>query len=182
MRTREMVLAWLTGMVAWPNALREAQMARQFNNGTARLSLLVLVFTTKENHARRSWQRDTWIGARWRRLDKPGAQVNWRYVYVHARDGASDPVHVDRVVGDAVTLGAVREGYANLVYKTLEALRWAVRRVRFEALLKTDDDTVVHIGRAAAWLTSRGRLGPPPTLYAGRVFYNSQVRVRVRLG
>ena len=53
------------------------------------------------------------------------------------------------------------EGYANLVYKTLEALRWALTHTSFEVLLKTDDDTVVHIGRLWMWLDHRSRVSTP---------------------
>lgn len=161
---------------ARPNALRASQMARQLN-GTGRLSLLVLLFTQKQNTERRAWQRSTFLGAKWRR-GADGPFVNWRYTYVQARDNTTDPTQLDRVVGDVVTLSAVWESYANLVFKTLEAVRWAVQHVRFDALLKTDDDTMVHLGRAAAWLASRAvppRGRPPPRLYAGRVFNDSQV-------
>ncbi len=58
-------------------------------------------------------------------------------MYVMARDGKEEAAELDRVVGDAVTLSAVHEGYANLVYKTLEAVRWALEHVPFGVLLKT---------------------------------------------
>ena len=58
------------------------------------------------------------------------------------------------------------EGYENLVYKTLEALRWALTHTSFEVLLKTDDDTVVHIGRLWMWLDHRSRVSAPGVLLA----------------
>ena len=107
-----------------------------------------------------------------------GGLVAWRYVYLMARDGKEKADELDRVVGDAVTLASVQESYANLVYKTLEALRWALSHVPFGALLKTDDDSIVHIGRAALWLHLKARQHGDafvPSLYAGRVFNDSQV-------
>lgn len=94
-----------------------------------------------------------------------------------ARDGQEVTADLDRVVGDAVTLSAVREGYANLVYKTLEALRWALQHVPFGALLKTDDDSIVHIGRASQWLHLQRQRSSHfvASMYAGRVFNDSQV-------
>ena len=96
---------------------------------------------------------------------------------MRARDGKEQPEELDRVVYDAVTLSAVREAYENLVYKTLEALRWALHHVPFGVLLKTDDDSIVHIGRAAQWIHLRTRSAPEraTALYAGRVFNDSQV-------
>ena len=97
----------------------------------------------------------------------------WRYLYVLGRPKARPPrdrddlvearseSFLDRVVGDEVTLSAVTEGYENLVYKTLEALRWALTHTSFEVLLKTDDDTVVHIGRLWMWLDHRSRVSAP---------------------
>jgi hypothetical protein len=124
--------------------------------------------------------------------------VPWRYLYVLGRPKARPPhakasggAHqedlveakseslLDRVVGDEVTLGAVTEGYENLVYKTLEALRWALTHTSFEILLKTDDDTVVHVGRLWMWLSEKNRVNAPGVplarLYAGRIFPGSQV-------
>ena len=135
-----------------------------------KLSLLVLVLTERSNVQRRKSQRATWLSFRWlpgevRR--KPAATTThpmaWRYVFVQAREAGTDKSTLDRVRGDIVTLSAVDEGYANLVYKTLEAVRWALEHVSFEALLKTDDDTLVHVGRAGAWLALHGRA----SLYAG---------------
>ena len=102
-----------------PNALRESE-TRQ-GNLTAHVPLLVLVFTQQQNRQRRSWQRSTWLGARWHLGGNgSGAARRWRYVYVQARRPDSDAARLDRVVGDIVTLSATTESYANLVYKTLE--------------------------------------------------------------
>ena len=170
-----------------PNALRRSQTSEggaDVSSGAAvRVQLLILIFTQRSNEARRRTQRDTWLGHRWQRGEvktPPPAAVaaaSWRYVYVMARDGMEKADEVDRVVGDAVTLSAVRESYANLVYKTLEAVRWALHHVPFGVLLKTDDDSIVHVGRAALWLHLKGRQDALllPSLYAGRVFNDSQV-------
>ena len=160
------------------NALRPEQAAPD-PASRPRLPLLVLVFTQRRNVLRRKQQRATWLGFRWlhgevRRKPPPvgGVQpVGWRYVFVQAREASTEAGALDRVRGDVVTLSRVEEGYANLVYKTLEAVRWALAHVSFEALLKTDDDTLVHIGRAGAWLATHSQ----PSLYAGRVFWDSQV-------
>jgi len=77
-------------------------------------------------------------------------------------------------------LSNTTESYANLVFKTMEALRWALANVNFETLLKVDDDSIVHVGRLWSWvhdeLPREDPGAPPPSLlYAGRVFRNSQV-------
>ena len=177
----------------YPNALRRAHTeANLQKDAPVRVPILVIIFTQASNVARRRWQRQTWLRQRWVRgelamastgteADEPPA-VSWRYVYVQARrlgDGSkagSEVGPLDEVHGDMVTLSTVHESYANLVYKTLEAVRWALRRVAFGTLLKTDDDSIVHIGRAAAWLHHCVRTPEHRALlYAGRVFNDSQI-------
>ena len=154
------------------------------------VGLLVLIFTQRENTARRERQRVTWLSFKWHSAHLSHDLTPWRYLYVLGRSKAKGPRGgsgqqeelvdargeelLDQVVGDEVTLSAVTEGYENLVYKTLEAFRWALTHTSFEVLLKTDDDTVVHIGRLWMWVSSNNR-GPLPRLYAGRIFPGSQV-------
>ena len=181
-----------------PNALKKSQTrdggAVVGATASVRVPLLVLIFTQRSNEARRTTQRVTWLKHHWQRgevrkdgsssdvtplADRPASNnAAWRYIYVLARDGREQASELDRVVGDTVTLSAVTESYANLVYKTLEAVRWALANVPFGALLKTDDDSIVHVGRAALWLQTLRRHGDAssiPSLYAGRVFNDSQV-------
>ena len=161
----------------YANALRADQaLASPAPASRSRLSLLVLIFTQRRNLARRKAQRATWLGARWlvgeARRESSSQECDWRYVYVLARDeGKTSKTIPDEVKGDMVTLSRAREGYANLVFKTLEAVRWALARVAFDVILKTDDDTVVHVGRLSAWLALRAS----PKLYAGRLFRDSQI-------
>lgn len=176
----------------YANALRRSQTREggaDVSADAAQVPLLVVIFTQRSNVERRRTQRSTWLRHRWQRGEAYGKMngrpqkslsslpAAWRYVYVQARDGKEQTEELDTVVGDVVTLSAVRESYADLVYKTLEALRWATHHVPFGALLKTDDDSIVHVGRAAMWLHVRTRLDTRsmPTLYAGRVFNDSQV-------
>ena len=98
------------------------------------------------------------------------------------RLAALDDEYVDRVVGDTVTLSAVREGYHGLVHKVFAALRWALDHTSFETILKTDDDSMVHVGRLWQWLhADLGTRGVPAhrpdavRVYAGRIFPRSQV-------
>ena len=58
------------------------------------------------------------------------------------------------------------------MHKTVAALRWSLAHVPFDTLLKTDDDSIVHVGRAAAWLAA---LPSRQRVYAGRVVRDSQV-------
>ena len=171
-----------------PNSLRRAQTYPRSGRSKP-IPLLVLIFTTRGNTARRAAQRAAWLRLRWSLGDVVSSRAagsnnssSWRYVYMMAQDEASAVAiknhPLDTVVGDGVTLSAVREGYANLVLKTMEALRWALRYVQFTTLLKTDDDSIVHIGRVTQWLQEQRRLRAPAsfaTLYAGRVFRDSQV-------
>lgn len=173
----------------YPNALRRSQTREggvdASPNAAVRVPLFVLIFTQRSFEARRRAQRETWLQYRWSRGEvrksppaaSAAAPASWRYIYVMARDGTESADELDRVVGDAVTLSAVRESYANLVYKTLEAVRWSLRHVPFGALLKTDDDSIVHVGRAAMWLHLKAKADVRflPSLYAGRVFNDSQV-------
>jgi len=169
-----------------PNALRRAQTSEQVEPGApVRVPLLVIIFTQASNTARRRWQQDTWLKQRWtlgelRAASAAAAQdeaerVSWRYVYMQARDGTTATQALDVVHVDTVTLSAVRESYANLVFKTLEALRWCLCHVAFGSMLKTDDDSIVHVGRAAAWLHHRVPSRARPLLYAGRLFNDSQI-------
>ena len=180
-----------TAVKSYPNALRRAQTSDRVPPGApVRVPLLVIIFTHAGGAERRRWQRQTWLQQQWVRGEvappaaaRDGARANvlappvrWRYVYVQARQDADGDGPFDEVRNDVVTLSAVRESYANLVYKTLEALRWALRHVAFGALLKTDDDSIVHVGRAAAWLHYRVRQPEAQAeLYAGRVFNDSQI-------
>jgi hypothetical protein len=166
------------------NALRRSQIAAAAEHiaaGTAtKVPLLVVIFTQRRNEERRRWQRRTWLHQAWVRgeLGSTGAsapRVSWRYVYMQARSHESRSVELDQLEGDTVTLSAVRESYENLVYKTLEAVRWALRHVAFGVMLKTDDDTMVHVGRVDAWLHSGLSTRRRSSLYAGRVFNDSQI-------
>ena len=147
--------------------------------------LLALIFTEARNTARREWQRATWLPFRWHRGPLGHELVPWRHVFVMARSPQDASAEgntslLDRVYGDTVTLSRTTEGYDQLVFKTIEALRWALATFTFEVVLKVDDDSVVHIGRLWSWiyheLPKEDPGAPPPTqLYAGRVFRDSQV-------
>lgn len=153
----------------------------------AHIPLLVLIFTERANVARREWQRATWLSFRWHRGFLDHRRVPWRHIYVTSRPKPGtaatlpeEEEQMDHIVGDMVTLGNCTEGYENLVYKTMEAIRWAVTRVSFTVMLKVDDDSIVHIGRLWTWLftelpTSDRKAQSPTRLYAGRVFRGSQV-------
>ena len=119
------------------------------------LPFLVLILSVKDrNYNRRGSQRRTWLGCRWVQADH---EVPWRYVYIYASPGKASDLPIsqgvtDKLVGDGVTLSAVTELYENLVFKTLESLRWAYEHVSFGALLKTDDDSMVHVSRLWGWI------------------------------
>lgn len=169
-------------LVAQPAAGGEVGAAGQLENRW-RVPLLALIFTEARNVARRAWQRATWLPFRWHRGYLDHELVPWRHVFVMSRSAeasASDAAVYDRLVGDTVTLSNTTESYANLVFKTMQALRWALANVHFEVLLKVDDDSIVHVGRLWAWLHVELPKEDPtaPTLreiYAGRVFRESQV-------
>ena len=113
------------------------------------------IFTQRENTVRRERQRATWLSFKWHSAHLSHDLTPWRYLYVLGRSKRTTEAMsqqeelvetraeamLDQVVGDEVTLSAVTEGYENLVYKTLEAFRWALTHTSFEVLLKTDDDT-----------------------------------------
>ena len=92
--------------------------------------------------------RQTWLSHAW----SLPSNFTWRYAFVEARAPRTGASKQSALRGDTLVLASVEESYLNLVHKTLAALRWALARVVFDTLLKTDDDSIVHIGRAAAWL------------------------------
>ena len=197
--------AGATKHAKYPNALRTTHMTESGQTASSpRVPLLLLIFTRRQNEKRRSWQRATFLAQRWRRGEirppslLPNATTNnkpvvsWKYVYVMAREGRgirSNGSHasakLDRVQGDSVVLSAVQESYDNLVYKTLEAFRWALRHVAFGALLKTDDDTIVHIGRIGLWLHTLQQqqqpISPRPPLSLGGAARHQMSPTRGRL-
>ena len=99
--------------------------------------LLVLVFSQRSNVARREEQRRSWLSFGWHRGPSDAAAVPWRHLYVYGRSAAprdsrgGRTVLYDQVVGDGVTLSRVGESYSGLVYKTMEAVRWALASVSF---------------------------------------------------
>ena len=151
------------------------------NQPLPHVPLLALVFTEPKNVGRREWQRATWLSYRWHRGSLDHKLVPWRYVFIMARPAAGEATeYPDQIVGDVVTLQNCTESYANLVFKTMEALRWALSHASFEVLLKVDDDSIVHVGRLWSWIFTDmlqvGTAAPAPSrVYAGRVFRGSQV-------
>lgn len=148
------------------------------------VSLLVLILTERRNTRRREWQRATWLRFPWHTAHQSSELVPWRYLYILGgrRTGQRhelDESPLDRIVGDTVTLRAVREGYGSLIFKTMEALRWALVHTSVDLILKTDDDSIVHVGRLWQWLVAdpppRIKRKPRARLYAGRVVPSAQV-------
>lgn len=142
--------------------------------------LLVLILTERRNTERREWQRATWLSFAWHSSHMSSELTPWRYLYfLGRRRHDREDTLLDSIAGDTVTLSAVREGYDTLIFKTMEALRWTLKHTSFDLVLKTDDDSMVHIGRLWQWLvtdpppkvrrTSRGRV------YAGHVVKTAQV-------
>lgn len=170
---------------------RGSDSVRGLSYGAQHVPLLVLIFTVRPNSGRRADQQRTWLTHPWRTADN--SPVPWRYVYVLGRKArslqSSGPVQ-DELVGDRVFLGRIQETYLNLVHKTLDSLRWAVSSVSFDVLLKTDDDSMLHVSRLWSWLSVSDepfREMHVPTsssvddrraawrrLYAGRVQIDSQ--------
>lgn len=163
------------------DTIHSAHLFRGGNESPPHVPLFALVFTERKNVARREWQRATWLSYRFHRGYLEHEVVPWRHVFIMARPSAGEAdEYDDDLVGDVVTLRNTTEGYANLVFKTMEALRWALSHASFEVLLKVDDDSIVHVGRLWTWIFSElpkaDPSAPPPSrLYAGRIFRGSQV-------
>ena len=62
------------------------------------------------------------------------------------------------VMGDTVTIATSLKGRSGRPLSSLaeRAVRWALARIDFEALLVTDDQSMVHIGRVWEWLLRHG--------------------------
>ena len=154
-------------MRTYPNALRAAE-----SFAAQPLPLLIMLLTRSENEDRREAQRATWLTHHW------SSASPWRYVYVCGRRTTRQQLMLgrtalDTVHGDMVTLSAVEEGYDNLVFKTLEGVRWVLTHVTMSVLLKTDDDSMVHIDRSLGWLEEVVR--DRSVVYAGFVLNQSEV-------
>jgi len=180
-------LGWHAGR----NALRPDEVRSDDGAKPHHVPLLVLILTEQQNSARRAWQRKTWLGWQWKSSLNTSQRglVPWRFVYFLALSDNRTAGATDELVGEMVTLHSVRESYLSLVYKTMAALHWAHTRLSFDVLLKTDDDSIVHISRLWEWLCRRQHapavarapahthtaLAKEGRLYAGRVQRDSQV-------
>ena len=147
------------------------------------IPLLVFIFTQASNAKRRAEQRKSWLFIHWHRGPRNPDRVPWRHLYIRASPASKaghapqKPVasSLDEIVGDTVTLSRVKENYQGLVFKALEAFRWALERLSFGTLLKTDDDSLVHIGRLWRWLAEGEMSSNISWVYAGRLITRSQV-------
>ena len=154
--------------IALPSALTLASDTHHVGRDTSHVGLLALVFTERRNVARRAAVRQTWLSHAW----SLPSNFTWRYAFVEARAPRTGASKQSALRGDTLVLASVEESYLNLVHKTVAALRWSLAHVPFDTLLKTDDDSIVHVGRAAAWLAA---LPSRQRVYAGRVVRDSQV-------
>ena len=154
--------------IALPTALTLASDTHHVGRDTSHVGLLALVFTERRNVARRAAVRQTWLSHAW----SLPSNFTWRYAFVEARAPRTGASKQSALRGDTLVLASVEESYLNLVHKTVAALRWSLAHVPFDTLLKTDDDSIVHVGRVWSWLAAQ------PTrraLYAGRLVRDSQV-------
>ena len=133
--------------------------------------LLAIVLTQRANVARRAWQRSTWLSFGWHALhhrDRHGIRaagdgserVPWRYVYVERMASADGLSHRALNASDVPTAGELRGDVVALSATDRRSMlvagvRWALARVDFEALLVTDDRSLVHVGRVWEWLLTR---------------------------
>jgi len=154
--------------IALPSALTLATDTHHVGRDTSHVGLLALIFTERRNVARRAAVRQTWLSHAW----SLPSNFTWRYAFVEARAPRTGASKQSALRGDTLVLASVEESYLNLVHKTVAALRWSLVHVPFDTLLKTDDDSIVHVGRAAAWLAA---LPSRQRVYAGRVVRDSQV-------
>ena len=135
--------------------------------------LLIVVTTSRERAAMRQRQRASWLTYSWHQSHLSREGVPWRFLYampsvaLHDGNATTTPAaraspaqsstapivepRMDRLMGDSVTLGAVPP-VASAATLAIEALRWVLGRVSFDALLLTDDTSIVHVGRLWAWL------------------------------
>ena len=144
--------------------------------------LLVYVHSAPENYVRRLMLRGTWA-ARERSSDVSAAPIV-RVVFVMGRHrGRSGD---DLLVQEAVELEAEQfgdivqadftDGYWNLTYKGLAALRWVTtycRRARF--VMKTDDDTLVNVPSLLRHLVDVDRIGQARRLVLCRTWWKMHV-------
>mmetsp|Transcript_41216 Transcript_41216/g.133658 ORF Transcript_41216/g.133658 Transcript_41216/m.133658 type:complete len:327 (+) Transcript_41216:80-1060(+) len=142
-------------------------------NTSLHVWLLALVMTYPPRTAYQSMQQRTWLRRCWFTNHS-----QWRHVFVQGVLSGRKPLAHDVLVNDTLTLGGLVESYSSLATKTMLALRWAHAHASFEFLLKTDDDTVVHVTHLWAWVDAQDRQ-ERLRLYAGQwVHERAQVLVQ----
>lgn len=127
--------------------------------------LLVLVVSHPARPHKRSVQRRTWLCRNWR------TARTWKYLYVQGKVGFRARFPSFTRSSDTLKLQTVQEDYRNLTLKVFTAFKWAIENVDFKVLLKTDDDTIVHVGNLMEWLARHST--DLPWIYAGQHIWNA---------
>jgi hypothetical protein len=131
--------------------------------------LLALILTERPHVEQRAWQRRTWLTFAWHSLSNRNADgevvkglgnglVPWQYVYVMPMPSASNrsqTAHIGDMMGDVVALARSPRSERPFSQR---AIQWALSHVTFDAVLLTDDQSIVHIGRIWEWLHTQTQL------------------------
>lgn len=118
--------------------------------------LLVIVLTEGAHALRRQRQRATWINYVWHQAHLSRERVPWRLFYAMAcpQNQNGGRPKCDHLMGDIVALKSAPDG-ASAVQLSIEAIRWALNAASFDAVMLTDDLSLIHIGRLWTWMVGR---------------------------
>lgn len=130
--------------------------------------LLILLLTSPKNSDRRSAIRETWL------RNIPG---DFKYFFVIGvkdleANELSNVKSEQRKHDDMLLLPQIRDSYAKLTDKLVEAFKWTASNVKFSFVLKADDDTFARLGVLKNELTLR----VPQRIYHG--FFDGRARIK----
>lgn len=134
---------------------------------------LILTTSTSNSTSLRRWQRQTWLST-FSKASTNTYSFRHRYLvtqneFKHIREIGSE--HED----DFIVVDAP-DGYWRLTRKVIAGMQYAVHHYQFRFLLKTDDDSYIHVPVFDNLLKCAEQQHPQGHLYAGRQFINKPTR------
>lgn len=140
-------------------------------HGVETYHLLAVVLSAPEYSERREAARLSW-----RKRDSLVTQFNktYRYVFVCGKSSSktvATSLRMEQRVEKDIVMVNMMDSYTCLTEKVLLAMKWAMENVKFNFLLKTDDDVFVDLAKLFLHL-------PPVAVksyYMGRTFGGSQL-------
>ena len=141
--------------------------AKPARENKTRVHLVILIFSAPDNKYRRTVIRQTWA------VDLPNM------VRVFFVVGTKDLRHGKKFrlfkeqdrYADLIILTNLVDDYRKLTIKVIESMKWVNEHVRFDYLLKTDDDSYVRVGEILESL----KVKPTKMLYMGFFYERADI-------